>query len=127
MRKAEAAVEREQQQASEQKTQTVLSVGAAAIGALFGRKTMSSGTLGRATTAARGMGRSMKEAGDVKRATETVDAVRQQLEAFDAMVVEQTQEIAAKYDAPLDIERVPLTPKRGQIAVQFVALGWRPR
>ena len=127
LRKAEAAVEREQQQASEQKTQTVLSVGAAAIGALFGRKTMSSGTLGRATTAARGMGRSMKEAGDVKRATETVDAVRQQLEAFDAMVVEQTQEIAAKYDAPLDIERVPLTPKRGQIAVQFVALGWRPR
>ena len=127
LRKAEAAVDREQQQASEQKTQTMLSVGAAAIGALFGRKAMSSGTLGRATTAARGMGRSMKEAGDVKRANETVEAVRQQLETFDAMVLEQTQDVAAKYDAPLDIERVPLTPKRGQIEVQFVALGWRPR
>jgi hypothetical protein len=127
LRKAEAAVEREQQQASEHKTQTMLSVGAAAIGALFGRKAMSSGTLGRATTAARGMGRSMKEAGDVKRANETVEAVREQLEAFDAMVLEQTQEVAAKYDVPVDIERVPLTPKRGQIEVQFVALGWRPR
>ena len=127
LRKAEAAVDREQQQASDQKTQTMLSVGAAAIGALFGRKAMSSGTLGRATTAARGMGRSMKEAGDVKRANETVEAVREQLEAFDAMVLEQTQEVAAKYDVPVDIERVPLTPKRGQIEVQFVALGWRPR
>jgi hypothetical protein len=126
LRKAEAAVDREQQQASDQKTQTMLSVGAAAIGALFGRKAMSSGTLGRATTAARGMGRSMKEAGDVKRANETVEALRQQLETFDAMVLEQTQEVAAKYDAPVDIERVPLTPKRGQIEVQFVALGWRP-
>ena len=126
LRKAEAATERESQQASDQKTQTILSVGAAALGAIFGRAS-SSGTIGRATTAARGMGRSMKEAGDVKRARETVDAVRQQLEAFDATVLEQTQEIAAKYDAPVELERLPLTPKRGQIAVQFVALGWVPR
>jgi Helicase HerA, central domain len=127
LRKAQAATEREQQQASEQKTQTMLSVGAAALGALFGRKAISTGTLGRATTAARGMGRSMKEAGDVKRAKETADAVREQLEAFDATLLEQTQEIAAKFDTPVELERLPLTPKRGQVAVQFVALGWLPR
>jgi hypothetical protein len=69
----------------------------------------------------------MKEAGDVKRAKETAAAVREQLEAFDATVLEQTQEIAAKFDAPVELERLPLTPKRGQVAVQFVALGWMPR
>ena len=35
--------ERKQQQASEQKTQTMLSVGAAALGAMFGKKALSSG------------------------------------------------------------------------------------
>ena len=92
----------------------------------FGKAT-GSGTIGRATTAARGVGRSRKEAGDVKRAQENVEAARQQLEIFDAMVLEQTQEIAAAFDAPVELERLPLTPKRGQIAVQFVALGWLPR
>ena len=125
LRKAEAASEREAQQASDQKTQTILSVGAAALGAIFGKAT-GSGTIGRATTAARGMGRTMKEAGDVKRAKETVEAVREQLEKFDADVLEQTKEIAANYDAPVELDRVPLTPKRGQIAVQFVSLGWIP-
>jgi hypothetical protein len=124
LRKAEAAEEREQQQASDQKTQTILSVGVAAIGALFGSR---SATLGRATTAARGMGRAAREAGDVRRAKETAEAARQQLESYDADLVARTQEIAAKYDAPVEIERVPLTPKRGQVAVQFVALGWLPR
>jgi hypothetical protein len=127
LRRAEAAAEREAQQAADQKTQTMLSVGAAAIGALFGRRAMSSGTLGRATTAARGMGRTMKEAGDVKRAKETVEAARQQLEAFDARLLEETREIASTSEAPVQLERVPLAPKRGQIAVQFVALGWLPR
>ena len=126
-RKAQAAVDREQQQASDSKTQTMLSVGAAAIGAMFGRKVFSTGTLGRATTAARGVGRSMREAGDVKRASENVAALQAQIADLDAVVTQETQQIAARFDAPVDIERVPLAPKRGQVAVQFVALGWDPR
>ena len=127
MRKAQAAVDREQQQASDSKTQTMLSFGAAAIGAMLGRKVFSTGTLGRATTAARGVGRSMKEAGDVKRASENVAALQAQMAELDAVVTQETQQISARFDAPLDVERVPLAPKRGQVAVQFVALGWDPR
>ena len=127
VRKASAAVDREKQQQSDSKTQTMLSVGAAAIGALLGRKIFNTGTLGRATTAARGMGRTMKEAGDVKRASENVDALEAQIAELDAQVTAQTQAIAARFDAPVDVERLPLAPKRGQVAVQFVALGWDPR
>lgn len=127
LRKAEEAVQREQQQASQQKTQTALSMGAAALGALFGRKVLNTGTLGRATTAARGVGRSMKEADDVKRAAQNVEALRQKLAAFDETVLEQTTAVAARYDAPPAFEAVTIAPKRGQVAVQFVALGWEPR
>ncbi len=127
LRKAESAVEREQQQASDSKTQTMLSFGAAAIGAMLGRKALNTGTLGRATTAARGVGRSMKEAGDVRRATENVEALRRQVQDMDDLVTQETQQIAARFDAPVEVERVPLAPKRGQVAVQFVALGWEPR
>ncbi|MEX1128734.1 MAG: DUF87 domain-containing protein [Vicinamibacterales bacterium] len=127
LRRAEGAVDREQQQASQQKTQTMLSVGAAALGALFGRKALSRGTLGRATTAARGMGRSMKEKDDVKRAAANVAALRRQLEAFDESVREETQAIAARYQGAPEIEAITIAPKRGQVAVQFVALGWDPR
>ena len=127
IRRAETAVEREQQQASQQKTQTMLSAGAAMIGALLGKKTLSASNLGRATTAARGMGRSMKESEDVKRAAAQVETLRQQLADFDESVKEATQEVSARYDAQVEIEKIALAPKRGQIAIQFVALGWDPR
>jgi hypothetical protein len=127
LRKAEGAVAREQQQASQQKTQTMFSVGAAAIGALLGRKVLSTGTLGRATTAARGMGRSMKEAEDVQRAGELVKTLQEQLAAFDETVREETQRIADSYDTAPELETITVAPKRGQVMVQFVALGWDPR
>jgi len=125
VRRAEAATGREQQQASQQRTQTMLSVGAAALGAFFGRKVMSAGTLGRATTAARGVGRSMKEAEDVKRAAGNAAAAREKLEAFDRKVRDETDAIIAEYESPVDLERISLAPRRGQIEVRFVALGWK--
>ena len=127
IRKAEAAVTREEQQASQQKTQTMLSTGAAMIGALFGRKVASVGNLGRATTAARGVGRTMKEAQDVKQAQANVEAMKGQLATFDAEVEQEIQAIAERYETPTEFESMSLTPKRGQVVVQFVALGWDPR
>ncbi len=126
LRRAEAAVDRETGQASQARLQTMVSMGATVIGALLGRKAVSTSTLGRATTAARGIGRSMKESEDIKRAGESADAVRAQIEDLDAQALAETRQIAARFDAELQIERVSLTPKRGQVSVQFVALGWMP-
>jgi hypothetical protein len=126
LRRAEAAVDRETDQASQAKLQTMLSVGATVLGALLGRKTISASTLGRATTAARGVGRSMKESEDIKRAGESAEAVRSQINDLDAQVLAETKQIAARYESDPEIERISLTPKRGQVSVQFVALGWMP-
>jgi hypothetical protein len=126
LRRAESAVEREQQQASDAKLQTALSMGATVLGALFGRKAINAGTLGRATTAARGVSRTMKESGDIKRAGEGVDAVRSQISDLDAQLLAETQRIAARFERDPAIEKIALAPKRGQVTVQFVALGWIP-
>jgi hypothetical protein len=83
-------------------------------------------TLGRATTAARGVGRASKEQEDVKRAEENVDVARKALEELDATIEEETKAIAARYDAAASaIDTLSITPKRGQVLVQSVALGWR--
>jgi hypothetical protein len=124
LRRAEAAVTREQEQASQQKTQTAVSLGATLLGALFGRRAVSGGTLGRATTTARGVGRSMKEASDVKRAAETVEAVREQIRQLEDQVAADAAAIAADFDVSAPLERVVLAPKRGHVDVRFVALGW---
>jgi hypothetical protein len=126
LRRAEATVARETEQASQSKLQTGVSMGAAVLGAIFGRKAASIGTLGRATTAARGVGRSMKEAEDVKRASENVEAVKQKAQALEEELAAETQAIAGRYDAAPEIERLALSPKRGQVSIQFVALGWLP-
>ncbi len=108
LRKAEASVGRESEQATQQKLQTALSVGATLVGALFGRKMVSAGTLGRATTAARGVGRSMKESSDVQRASDTAEAVRARQQQLEAQIQDETKTIAAAFEQPVDFEHVTL-------------------
>lgn len=126
LRRADAAVGRETEQASQQKLQTAVSLGATLFGALLGRKMVSTGTLGRATTAARGVGRSMKESSDVQRASETAGAVRARQQHLEDQLQQETRAIAAAFDRPPDLEQLTLRPGRGQVVVQLMALGWDP-
>jgi hypothetical protein len=126
VRRAGQGVSREQEQASAAKVQTAVSMGATVLGALFGRKTLSMSTLGRATTAARGVGRASKEQEDVKRAEENVEVARKALEQLDATIEEETRGIAARYESAASaVDTLSIVPKRGQVLVQSVSLGWR--
>ena len=125
-RRAQATKERESEQSTQQKLQAAVSIGATLVGALLGRKAISTGTLGRATTAARGMSRTMKESADVQRANEGVDAVQKQIQDLDDQLRQETQAIAADFDRPPLLEQVTLLPKRGQVSIQLIALGWDP-
>jgi hypothetical protein len=73
------------------------------------------------------MGRNMKEAEDVQRAGDAVKTLQEQLAAFDETVRQETQRIADSYDTTPELDTITVAPKRGQVAVQFVALGWDPR
>jgi hypothetical protein len=120
------AVAREEQQASEQKTQTIVSVGATVIGALFGRKAVSLSTLGRATTAARGMGRSVKESQDVARAQERQQQAQRELQELEAAIEAEIATLGAIDAPPATLETIEIKPKRGAVDVRLVALAWRP-
>ena len=125
LRRAHQAVQKEAEQASDSKVQTAISFGTTLIGAMFGRKTISAGTIGRATTAARGVGRARKEASDVARAQETVKALEASVQELDAELQAQVAAIEAAHDPVLAaLDTISLKPKRGGIQVQLVALTW---
>jgi hypothetical protein len=127
IRRAEQAVDRESEQASQQKLQTGLSIGATVLGALLGRKTMSAATLGRATTAARGVGRAMKEQKDIAQARETLEARQQQKADLEAAIRAELDAAAASMDANTEaLVALPVKPKRTDIGIQAVGLAWVP-
>jgi hypothetical protein len=127
IRRAEQAVERESDQATQQKLQTGLSIGATVLGALFSRKKISTSTLGRATTAARGMGRTMKEQGDIQRAKETLDVTRQQKADLESQIQSELDTMSSALDPQSEtLVPLPVKPKRTDITIQAVGLAWVP-
>jgi protein subunit release factor A len=120
-------VDREAEQAKQQKMQTAISVGSTLLSAFVGRKAVSYSSLGRATTAVRGASRVMKESQDIDRAKETLATYQQQLEEMDATFKAEIEELQAKSD-PLteELERVALRPAKKDISVRLVALVWTP-
>jgi hypothetical protein len=127
IRRAEQAVDREKEQARQQKLQTAISVGVTVLDAFVGRKTVGRTTLGRATTAARGAGRILKEKQDVDRAEENVQAMTQQLAAIEAQVARETEDLRSAVD-PLteELETLEIRPKKTDISVRVLGLGWVP-
>ncbi|MBN2115624.1 MAG: ATP-binding protein [Anaerolineales bacterium] len=125
-RKAQAAVQKQQEQANQAKMQTALSVGATLLGAFTGRKALSS-TVSRASSAARRAGRAMEESGDVARANETAEAVQQQLADLQTQFDTESAALAEKLD-PLSetLETISIKPKKADILVQLVSLAWVP-
>jgi hypothetical protein len=127
LQRARQTVEREAAQAGQAKLQTAISFGTTLLGAFLGRKAASVSTLGRATTAARGMGRSMKEQQDVGRARESVEELERQLAELEAELKLETEALHAKVDPQTEqLETISIKPKKANISVQLVALGWAP-
>ena len=125
--RAAERVDREQAQVSQQTMQTAISVGATVLGALFGRKTLSSSTLGRAATAARGASRTMKERGDVGQANESLEAVRARATAVEAELQKEIDEITEANDpGRLAVETKSLRPRKSDTTVSSVSLVWIP-
>jgi len=125
--RAAERVAREQSQASQQTMQTAISVGATLLGALFGRKSLSVGSIGRATTAARGVGRTMKERQDVDGAEQGVATARQKIADLEAELQSEIVEMAGATELEnFAILSAALKPRKSDIAVSGVSLVWDP-
>jgi hypothetical protein len=125
--RAQQAVQREAQQASESKMQAGVSVAATIFGALLGRKAVSTSTLGRATTAARGMSRAERQAEDVTRAEAELGGLRDEEARLAREAEEAIARVAAAWDGRTEsFETVLVRSKRGGVSVQLMALVWIP-
>jgi hypothetical protein len=127
LQRARERAERERGQLSQQKFQTAISVGATILGAFFGRKAVSVGSIGRATTAARSASRIGRESADVDRAEESTGQIEQRL----AELNKECEAAIASLDVALDAQRMALrcvsvAPRKTDIAVGKVQLLWTP-
>jgi hypothetical protein len=127
IRKAQQAVERESEQAKQQKLQTAISIGATILGAFAGRKTISQSTIGRATTSIKTASRTMKEAQDVGRAKDTVEAMQAKLADMEAEFKADTDQLSTTIDSQLEtLEPLTIRPSKTDITVSLLALCWIP-
>ncbi|MBN8281075.1 MAG: ATP-binding protein, partial [Gammaproteobacteria bacterium] len=127
LRRARQAEAREREQAASSKVDALASVGTAVLGALFGRKVVSSSNAGRAASVLRKAGNVQRQAGDVTRATETVAELEARLAALNAEVQAGIDALSSGYDAQAEVlEEINVRPKAADIAVQFCGIGWVP-
>jgi hypothetical protein len=127
IRRAGQAVEREKQQATQQKMQTAISLGATLLGAFLGRKTASSANMGRAAGALRAGSRTWKETQDAARAQETVEALKEELAGLESRFEAEVQGIESAAGAAAEaLETVSIGPRKTNISVRLVALCWLP-
>jgi hypothetical protein len=127
IRKTEAVVEREQEQAQHQKLNSAVSIGATLLGALFGRRVMTRSNMGSAGSAVRSMSRASKESSDVTRAQGTLQAYRRQLADLETEFQLETGQLESSIDAASEpLDRVEVPPKKTDIAVSLFSLAWLP-
>ena len=83
LEKARSKLEKEQQDVYTRGVDTAMSIGTAVIGALFGRKLLSTSSANRAARGVRSAGRLAKEKGDVERAGDEIARVEEETAAVD--------------------------------------------
>ena len=127
IRRAEQAVEREEEQAKQQKFQTIISLGATVLSAFLGRKAVSRSSMGKAASTIRGISRSRKESQDIERAGENVEAYKQQLADLETEFTQDAEDLAAQLQIKAEtLETVTIRPKKSNITVELLGIGWVP-
>ena len=124
---AEQRVDREEQQYADRKTQTMVSLGATLLGAVFGRKLGSVGNIGRAASTVKGASRAARERADIDRAQDRVEAPQQQLaerEAGFEADLDRLEDATREFEPDLATLRV--AARKGDLEIERLHLVWIP-
>jgi hypothetical protein len=127
IRRAQEKKDREKSQVTQQTMQTAISVGATVLGALFGRKKITTGTIGRATTAMRGAGKIGREQGDVQRAEENLQVLQSQLSELQSQFENERIDLQNSLEQSIpQIEKIQVKPRKGDLLITTFGLVWTP-
>ena len=125
--RAEERIEREKSQSSQQKISTAISIGSTILGALFGRKKISTSTISKAGTAMRSAGKVMKESGDIQRAEENLIRLNEQMEQLQDKLQDQLDQLQDEFDMNVDqLEVIKIRPAKTKISVKLFNFLWIP-
>ena len=125
--RAEQSIDREKQQATKKKLDTAVSFGTAILGALLGRKRVSTASATRIGTAIKSASGARKESADIKRAEETATKVKADIESLNQELSKEVQTLDTSFDAQAEeLDEVIIRAKSTDIHVPLVGLAWMP-
>ena len=125
--RARQTLEVQKEQSSKKKLDTAVSFGTAILGAVLGRKKLSSSTASKMGTAIRTAGGARKESQDVARAGQTVAKVQADLEALSAELEKEIAALDTAFDAQAEaLDEIVVRAKSTDISVALTGLVWLP-
>ncbi len=125
--RAEQAIAVQKEQSSKKKLDTAISFGTAILGAVLGRKKLSSSTASKMGTAIKTAGSARKEAQDVERAKQTAEKVRADIAALNKQLEEEVADLDTSFDAQAEeLDEIVVRAKSTDIHVAVTGLAWLP-
>jgi hypothetical protein len=125
--RARQTLEVQKEQSSKKKLDTAISFGTAILGAVLGRKKLSSSAASKMGTAIKTAGGARKESQDVARAEQTVAKVQADLEALNAELEKEIAALDTAFNAQTEeLDEIVVRAKSTDINVALTGLVWLP-
>jgi len=125
--RAEQAIAVQKQQSTKKKLDTAISFGTAILGAVLGRKRLSSASASKMGTAIRTAGGARKEAADVERAKQTAEKVKADIAVLSKELEKEVAALDTSFDAQSEeLDEIVVRAKSTDIYVAITGLVWLP-
>ena len=123
--RAEQKIASEAEQAKSHKLDTAISFGTAILGAVLGRKMVSSTSATRVGSALKKAGGISRQTADVERARATAGDIRAKIEALSNDFEDDVDALDDAYDAQLDgLTETVIKPTSTEIELRLLGIGW---
>jgi hypothetical protein len=125
--RATQAIDVQKQQATKRKLDTAISFGTAILGAVLGRKKISSSTATKMGSAIKTAGSASKEAADVTRAEQTAEKIKADMAALNQQLEQEIANLDTAFDAQAEeLDEIVVRAKSTDIHVAITGLAWLP-
>ncbi|MDH5620835.1 MAG: ATP-binding protein, partial [Gammaproteobacteria bacterium] len=125
--RAEQSIAVQTEQSTKKKLDTAVSFGTAILGAVLGRKRISSASASKMGTAIKTASSARKEAADVERAKATADKVRADIAALSETLEKEIAELDTAFDAQSEtLDEIVIRAKSTDVHVAITGLVWLP-
>jgi hypothetical protein len=125
--RARQKVEREKAEAKNKSLQTYVSIGSAVLGALLGRRTVSSTTIGKAATSMRSASRAARQQADVAHAEESLLTLEEKRLALEEEIADELDRIRMETTPDgIELEKIDVPARKTGTTVEEVVLAWVP-